>query len=240
MLSSPHARPRHALARREADGNYSIPFHEFLRAVMLGDRERYDPSESRVPNLFDISSDDGREHFLLPIIIALLRRSAEPGVSEGFVPAQRVYTYCQDLGFAPEQVTWHLERGIAGELIEATPMDGAPELFRTGTTGSYIEQRLLGNLTYVDEVAIDTPIVDDITRAVIEDASFASERIRRADRFSRYLDDQWAPLSGRETGFDWSRHGLAVRRAVEHVERRLEGGGVAPEPRPRASRKRRR
>jgi hypothetical protein len=227
LVSSPHVRPHHVLQRVRQGSHHSIPFHQFLRAVMLGEKARYDPASSRVTNLFDISSDDGREHFLLPIIVSLLRRSAEPGVRQGFVPASRVFSHCQDLGFQAEQVVWHLERGLAGEMIEPSPLDGAPELFRTTTTGSYIEQKLIGDHTYVDEVVIDTPIVDDQTRAVISDAEFTSERMQRTDRFSRYLDDQWQALDGLETGLDWPRHGAAIRAAVADIERRLEGTGVS-------------
>jgi hypothetical protein len=191
---------------------------------MLGDRARYDPATSRVANLFDISSDDGREHFLLPIIISFLRRSAEPGVGQGFVSAGRVYEHCQALGYRPEQITWHLERGVAGELVEPSPLDGAPELYRATAMGSYIEQRLLSNSTYADEVVIDTPITDKTT--VIGDAEKTSERMQRTDRFSRYLDEQWTPLAGLDSGFDWTRHSEAIRAQVADVERRLEGGGI--------------
>jgi len=232
LLSSPHTNPRHALKRAHDTGHYSIPFHAFLKALMLGDREHYDPGGSRVTNVFDISSDDAREHFLLPVIISLLRRTAEPGVRQGFVPSQRVYGYCQKLGFRPEQITWQLERALAGELVEAVPLDGAPELYRATSIGAYTAQTLVGKLTYVDEVSIDTPIVDDQTRAVIQDAQVTSERLQRADRFSRYLDAQWAPLADIESGFEWTRYGTAVRAAVVEVEQRLDKKGVRPSPRP--------
>jgi hypothetical protein len=45
--------------------SYIIPIHEFLRAVIYGDEAHYDPSRSYFANLFDVSSLDGREHFLL-------------------------------------------------------------------------------------------------------------------------------------------------------------------------------
>lgn len=240
VVSSPHSKPRHAVERAKTNGHYSIPYHEFLRAIMLGDRERYEPGASRITNLLDISSDDGREHFLLPIIISMLRRTVEPGAHEGFVPAQHVYRYCQDLGFRPEQVTWQLERGIAGELLQPSPIDGAPELYRATAIGSYTEQRLLSDFTYLDEICIDTPIVDDVTRAVIEDTSLTSERVRRTDRFMRYLDTQWEGLSGAERGFDWPAHAVVVRAAVEEIERRLDTGGPHPTREKRVSRARRR
>jgi hypothetical protein len=219
LLGSPHARPDLAMGKRAA--RFSIPFHRFLKALMLGDGERYDPAASLVTNLLDISSDDGREHFLLPIIICFLRRSAEPGVRQGYVPAARVYGYCQRFAFRPEQITWQLERGITGSLIEVSPLDGAPELYRATAVGSYTEQRLLSALTYIDEVSIDTPIVDEITRAVIDDADVTSSRVQRTYSFSQYLDQQWQALAGQEPGFDWTPHGAAVRATGAEIDARL-------------------
>ena len=228
LVGSPHARPTHALKRLASNGFYSIPFHEFLRAIMLGDRERYDPASSRVLNLLDISSEDGREHFLLPIIISLLRRVAEPGVREGFVAAQRIYAYCQGLGFRAEQITWQLERATALDVVEGSPLDGAPELYRATAIGGYIEQRLLGDLTYIDEVSIDTPIVVDQVRALTHDAEKTSERLERAERFLRYLDTQWKPLAAFEDGFDWMQRSALVDAAIADVGLRLRGGPRRP------------
>lgn len=135
VLRSPHSRPERAVAVRRP-ARYSVPFHEFLRAVMLGDNDYFDPASSLVTNLLDISSDDGREHFLLPIIICFLRRAAEPGVNQGFVPAARLYDQCQSFAFRPEQITWQLERAIAGGLVEVSPLDGAPELYRATAIGA--------------------------------------------------------------------------------------------------------
>jgi hypothetical protein len=221
IVGSSHVRPAHAVQRGKATTHYSIPFHEVLKAVMLGDRERFDPGTSRVVNLLDISSDDGREHFLLPIIIALLRRAAEPGVSQGFVSAERVFKHCHALGFRPEQVTWQLERSVAGRLAEASPLDGAPELYRATPVGAYTLTKLLADMTYLDEVSIDTPIVDDVTRALTQDALLASERVIRVDRFAHYLDQQWQTLTHRDAGFDWGVPRAGIARGVADLERRL-------------------
>lgn len=220
VLSSPHSRPERAVTVRRP-ARYSVPFHDFLRAVMLGQSEYFDPASSLVTNLLDISSDDGREHFLLPIIICFLRRAAEPGVNQGFVPAARLYDHCQGLAFRPEQVTWQLERAAAGGLVEVSPLDGAPELYRATAIGAYTEETLLSDFTYLDEISIDTPIVDQIVAAVIGEADVVSARIRRADRFRRYLDDQWTSLSDLESGFDWPAHSRAAREAIDNLEGRI-------------------
>ena len=45
-------------------GSYTVPLHEFLRAVIYGDQRDYDPRASEITNLFDIRSTDGKETFL--------------------------------------------------------------------------------------------------------------------------------------------------------------------------------
>lgn len=221
VVGSPHAHPQKTIDRAK-DGHYNIPFHEFLRAVMLGDRAHYDPASSHIPNLLDMSTDDGREHFLLPMCLSALQRMSEPGVQDGFVSAQRVYEYAQDLGFRPEQVTWQLERAIAAGAVEPSPIDGSPDRYRATPLGSYVEKRLLGDFTYLDEVSIDTPIVDNSTRALTQEAEKTSERIERTYRFVKYLDDQWQKLADLDSNFDWAAQSAAVYSAITEVEARLE------------------
>jgi hypothetical protein len=221
FISSPHVGAERALATFRRNGGYYIPYHVFLRAVMLGEKRHYDPSSSPVANLLDIGSDDRREHFLLPIIIALLRRTGEPGVQEGFVGVERIYAFCQDLGFTPEQISWQLDRAVAADLVDVSPLEGSPELYRATTIGSYTEQALLGSYTYINEIVVDTPIVDDIIRGSMDDVRSTEKRLQRAENFCEYLDGAWAQLADRETGFDWNGRSAAIRKQISDVEVRL-------------------
>ena len=65
FIGSGHVNATRILAKQQEQGFYVISVHEFMRAVIFGDNEHYDPSTSPIANLFDISSPDGREHFLL-------------------------------------------------------------------------------------------------------------------------------------------------------------------------------
>ena len=78
---------------------YTLPLHEFLRAVAYGDGEYYDPSRSPLINAYDISSRDGREHFLIGLLIAFIERLGQVGGSEGYVGREEVYRFAQSLGF---------------------------------------------------------------------------------------------------------------------------------------------
>ncbi len=222
-ISSPHAGAERALKTYDERGAYFIPYHVFLKAIMLGDRSHYDPSSSLVANLLDISTDDPREHFLLPILLSLLRRTAEPGVHEGYVPVGRVYSFCQDLGFTPVQIAWQLDRAVAANLIEVSPLDGAPELYRSTSIGNYTEQRLLSTFTYIDEIIVDTPVTDDIRRAVLEDVRATDLRLQRARGFCSYLDSAWDQVASRDSGFDWLARSTSLAREMDRIEALLSG-----------------
>ena len=102
FVSSPHSEAIPTLERaRKGGGNYLIPHHLFLRAVLLADGEYFDPSKARIPNLFVILSHEPREHFLLPCLLGLLRQNLERRDLEGYVAMEDIYRYFQHLAFDP-------------------------------------------------------------------------------------------------------------------------------------------
>src|SRR5436190_24356695 len=55
----------------EDTGSYYVPLHEFIRAVIYGDAEHFDPEQSPIANLYDLTTPDGKEHFLLPLLLGI-------------------------------------------------------------------------------------------------------------------------------------------------------------------------
>ena len=85
FLGSGHVDTAKIINIYDRNGFYEVSFHEFLRAVIYGDSEHYDPSQSPVANIFDITYPDPKEHFLIPLMIgtaALLGKKE----TDGFVP----------------------------------------------------------------------------------------------------------------------------------------------------------
>src|SRR5258708_31500071 len=91
-----------------------------MRAVIYGDHEHYDPSASPIPNVFDISSPDPREHFLLPIILGHLERLGAVARAEGYVSTEKIFGYCHALGFQPAQIQVAIPRTTARRLLEGS------------------------------------------------------------------------------------------------------------------------
>lgn len=186
---------------------YVISRHQFMRAVLYRDGEHYDPAASEIVNLFDISEDDGREHFLTLLLLTELDQWARMRPGEGFVTAGEIFQSLESSGFRPEQIEFGLQRLLSGGLIEGAHKGSREpglieDSIRITTTGGYYCRTLVRMFTYVDAIIVDTPIVEERYGKAICLAEDIDARLERASVFREYLDNQWAKVSG-SLVFDW-------------------------------------
>lgn len=214
FVGSGHTRPERALDVYHARGGYVVPYFEFLRAILLGSNRYFDPDVAGIPNLFDISTNDGKEHFLLSILLSMLVRESGHHSTEGFVDVSAVVEFCQALSFTPGQIRFALNRAVRGNLVDRLPLEGAPERVRITSIGSYLCQELIHKFTYMDVVTSDTPILDEGTRGCIEDVRLLDERAQRCEIILDYLDTQWSSVELEGSGFDWPPHCQLLRREI--------------------------
>ncbi len=209
-------------------GQYYIPLHEFLRAVLYGDSEYYDPTRSVIANIFDVAYSDPKEHFILPLLLKILSTSSGSGVDEGFVATSKVYERLQGFGFTPEQIDEAILRGYNYKLINTTarrmPRAGQPmpPSLRVTTVGVYHVERLCRSFPYIDAIIVDTPIFDLETRGSIKDVHHITDRLDRADIFINYLDKQWGILKSYDVVFQWSAVSKDLRENIENIRKRLQ------------------
>jgi hypothetical protein len=227
FVNSPHGMHHQTLKRNNGNSDYSVPPYAFLRAALLGDAEYYSPEHSRIPNLFDVSTVDAREHFLLPCLLGYLQRESGQRDAEGFVALEDIFRAFQDLGFNPEQVDFAIARSLVGDLMEALPPDAEAgddvRSVRTTTVGVYAYGTLPGDFQYQDAVVVDTPITDHAARENIKAVRAMTPRLERADTFIGYLDRCWDASGLTELGlFDWPAHAKAVRDTMSAIEAQLE------------------
>lgn len=225
FIGSGHVDTRKILGIYQREGDYTIPLHEFFRAIIYGDAEHYDPGVSPIANLFGISQPDGREHFLLGLLIAHIETAGDRRGTEGFVQTDEVYSFGQKCGFNPDQIAWALDRGVKKGLIERSPRGrgtGGHEHLRVTSAGVYTARILVHMFVYIDAVVVDTPIVDTNYRKLINSVHDISERLRRADLFRVYLDRQWRTLSNEvdDLPFNWDEHSQRLRNDVDYVRQR--------------------
>jgi len=227
FIGSGHVDTQKILNIYHETGSYLVPLHEFLRAVTYGDHEYYSPDASEILNLFDISTADGKEHFLSPILLAQLDSLAQDSTTEGFVPVSNIYSYMQGLGFNPYQIDWAIKRLVRRNLIELPTKareDERPEprcYYRITTVGSYYVKRLITRFAYVDAMMVDTPMVDPKTRVQIADANGLADRLDRAKVFCDYLDAQWEPFSEQELPFHWPLVRRTIGLDIEYISGKI-------------------
>lgn len=221
----------------DRQGTYDLPLHEFLRAVMYGEHEYYDPSDSHIPNVLDITRPDGREHFLQCLVIEYAARAGAMSASQGFARTEDIYSFCHGLGFDARQAASALNRCAAGSLLETSPryiqeeVKGADsERVRVTTVGAYTTRQLLPDFQYLDAVSVDTPIIDTAARAAITDGRQIQERLHRAEVFRSYLDAQWAPFRGADLPFDWDTVSGVAQDNIDFVRSRV-GRRIVRRPR---------
>jgi hypothetical protein len=225
FIGSGHIETSKILRIFEDGGHYKISVHEFLRALLFGDGVYYDPQASPIANLFRVSQPDGREHFLLPLLLSQAQSLGERVGEEGYVTAEELFDFAQRLGFDVDQVTTSLDHAVVKRLLDAAPRhsgDGPRLHYRITTVGAYTVRVLLAYFAYVDAVLIDTPVVDEQYRKLIQDVHSLADRVSRSEYFRLYLDRQWARVTEEGLPWDWSDTSEQLAEDIRKVGRRAD------------------
>jgi hypothetical protein len=227
FAGSGHVNTRKIIDIEQRDRDYRVPLHEFGRAIIYGDHQFYDPSASPIANVLEVSSGDGREHFLLPLLLVHIERAGQVGRREGYVGLEEIVAFAQGLGFLPTQIEFAVNHGVAKRLIQAGPMrdDQSASRYRITTVGAYTYRKLLPSFIYVDAVVVDTPIVEPEAADAIAHSLEFDERIVRAEHFVSYLDRQWRAFGRPDAPLDWPAISAELRedfqRALRSAQRQL-------------------
>lgn len=228
FVGSGHVDSTKILQIIERSGRYYLPIHEFFRAVIHKDREHYDPSDSPFSNIYDISSNDSREHFASLLALAFIEQAGQIGGANGYVERDRVRQFLQDHGFHQQQAVGAVQRILEKELV-LTPVGlkgDEQDRLRITTAGAYTLKKLCVFFAYLDAVVIDTPIVDQAARNRIVDASYIADRVDRAEIFVEYLDNAWRGLEPRASAtFDWRSMSAQAKANIQEVRRKVSGNG---------------
>jgi GTPase SAR1 family protein len=220
FFGNPYINQSDMLEKYKNTGKYIIPFYKFLKSVILNDRIYFSPTHSLIANLFDISSEDEKEHFICPILLAYLCEKQEN--KNGFVEVGKVYEFLQGFGFNPRQINNVISRSLEKKLIETCILSSVVNIqdarFRITESGAYYVQKLSFNFTYFDAMIIDTPIVDrDLGSKINIRASSLSARLQRAKLVCQYLDKGWKNIKKNTTFFDWQKCSDQIMSTIGHI-----------------------
>ena len=202
---------------------YTIPPHEFIRSIIFGENNLYDPSTSRIVNVFDIYVSDEREHFLLLLLLAFVQAEGDAAGGSGYVNAENAYQQGQIWGFLPEQIRFHLDRAVDRALLttDAGNEDAGP--YRITSVGAYMYKKMVSLFSYVDAMSVDTPILDPTARSRILDVWSIDDRLKRAEELKLYLDEIWAQFPTPESlRFDWNVQGGQLQTDIDRARLKAE------------------
>jgi hypothetical protein len=193
--------------------------------LLFQDGVYYDPNASPIANLFQVSQPDGREHFLLPILLSQVQHTGERVGEDGYVPASEIYQFAQALGYNEDQIAAALSHGAFRRLLDGLPRyaGGQERLhYRITTVGAYTVRVLLAYFAYVDAILIDTAIIDDQYRQLLQDVHSLPERLSRAEYFRIYLDRQWQKVNGEGLPWRWPPTSDQLANDIRSIGRRTE------------------
>lgn len=234
FLSSGHVDTEKILKIIVKDGKYQVPLHEFLRAIIYGDSKYYDNDRSPIVNLFDLSTYDPKEHFLLCVLLSLLQSLSKTGDKTGFVETASLVKALHDLGYIPEQIEFGLHRAVMHQLVDVTGRSKymlsfsmekeIPEALRLTTVGAYHIKKLIHFFTYHSAIIVDTPILipdfrDKIYNVEEEDIKV---RLDTCEIFIDYLDTQWEKSNIASEVFDWSKESRFARDDIFRVRNKAK------------------
>lgn len=208
---------------RRTPGEYFIPLHEFLRAILHGDNEYYHSHTSPVANLFTLDRPNARCHFLLSVALEYILSRGDAKDSSGYVGLDDIYVHLQGMGFSVDEVAFALNYMARFRLIEAPLADfdaAHADRARVTTVGAYSLRNLPSLFTYCDAVLVDTPILDREARSAVVQTFNIVERLDRAEVFRRYLDAAWQESGLEGAGWAWPSVSAALSADIERVRER--------------------
>jgi hypothetical protein len=219
FIGSPHVDTKKIFDHIDHDGGYSLRLFEFLHAVMYNDNEYYNAQDSPIINIFDITSNDRKEHYLLTLLILIIDKLGKSGGNEGFISIDIVKERLYSLGFLDSQINQAITRAATKKLIEYSKQNN--NNYRVLPSGIYSATKLPIMFAYVDAVIIDTPICDEETKSKIHTESTIRERLERSLIFIEYIKNSADPKM--EEFIDYREMAGKLRKEINNIQEKQRG-----------------
>lgn len=193
------------------DGWYNLAHHEFVKAVMLGDRAYYKEEQSPICNVFNVGSEPNSSHFTAWRIIRSLieHRGASTLEGVGYVALSRMIVEFESVFDNVEDFLAAINRLVSRHLVEPNTrspetVEGASHV-RVTSAGWYYVRHLVPTFAYLDLVLQDTPINNQAVEKelrnsvyevnnLLDDEDKKLERVRarfrRVEKFLDYLEKE--------------------------------------------------
>jgi hypothetical protein len=224
FIGSGHIDTKKILEIYQKSGNYIIRLHEFLRSIIYGDAIYYDPASSPLVNLFDISTNDTKEHFLALTILLYLQNEGEKLNQHGFVAMESLYEVFQAYGFTPDQIDYALCQLWKKRLVETAgrvqPLEKSIPVtsLRLTSVGAYHLMKLPYMFVYYDAIVTDTSIMFPEYERQLLDVNDIRDRLKRCLVFLDYLDKCYDIYLTKCSVLDWNRMTQSTRKNISEIQ----------------------
>ena len=123
-----------------------------------------------------------------------------------------------------EQSLVNIRRALEKGLVSSPEglKDEESDRLRITSAGAYIRKKLCALFSYLDAVIVDTPIVDIDARGEIHDVRSIEDRLMRAEKFIRYLDNCWQQAPELHDKLDWPSLSGDARRQLSDIRIKLD------------------
>ncbi|HSH64851.1 MAG TPA: hypothetical protein VLB84_03420, partial [Bacteroidia bacterium] len=212
--------------RTQNEGRYIISLHEFIRAIIYKDHHHFYPESTSIINMFEVSQNDPKEHFLICFLLDYFVRYSTLAQSEGFVETKGIVDFLQNIGYNYPQIEFAFFKTINKNLIECDGRisfnfgDEFPKYLRITSIGAYHIKKIIYKFTYIDAIIIDVPILDEKIRARIKDVFSITDRLSRTTDFINYLNQQWESIPVNVKGFNWKPVSDEVLNDISRVNQK--------------------
>lgn len=191
FLERGYTDPAKALQTHRAGKAYTLPRHEALRAILLSNRPVYAEEYSVIGNIFDARLDKTDSQLLrLYLLAAMVARSSKQEFD--YLSGPEIRDATRNIGFSDQHVVQALT-DLCNVRFAHTASHGEADFeanFFPSRLGGYTLRFLIGQLAFIENMAMDTFIADsevwkklwDVSASVKDERNIV-ERVRlRIDR----------------------------------------------------------
>lgn len=142
----------------QSAGGWKLLIHQVIKPLMTPTRLFYDEKNSKIPNLYQIRTNDGGSHFTGLRILKRLSVAQDP-LSPAFVPLPELRGFFSDVFGSDTDFRYWIDKLLASNLIESSTRHDAfsdeIDAIRITSFGQFALDELHRAFTYIDLVCTD-------------------------------------------------------------------------------------
>jgi len=196
FLQSGNTNIKEIFATYAASGSYQLAYHQFIKAIMLGEHKFYSQDHSPIMNIYDFNPalSDSYSNNLRILLYLQVNANKISDLGRGYVAIDDIVLRAEDASIRKDVIEDCLLRLAKYKLVELDSQSmsdlKAASYAKITTAGRYYLEQLIYTFVYLDIVYQDTYICDpsvfkELRRTM--NLRDVHERLKRARAFLEYL-----------------------------------------------------